>query len=378
MKEPYTRSVEKKDPVKYYAAHYWLGKLGKPAEKVYDMILQYFETLEAAWEESENALLKSVCFPNPLLTERFYSATLREEALRVCDAALRKKMTLLSPEDEAYPSLLKECSGKPFLLFCVGKPEKINACRSVLGVVGARNCTAYGRSVTRNICMPLAPYSVAIVSGLARGIDAAAHSAALDKGMFTAAVLGCGADIIYPAENAGIYRRIKENGVILSEYPPGTVPFKSHFPARNRIIAGMSECILVCEAGLGSGALITANFALEDGRDLLAIPANIDTASGSGCNSLIKSGAGCVTSYRDVLEAMHISAEEAAVGETEISGLNDSEKAVFLFLRREPGDCDDISAATGLDMGLIRRILTTLEINGYIKRRSDGVYYTDA
>lgn len=366
---------KERDPVRYYAARYWIGRLGRPAHAVLDALLQVFSGPEEAWEESEKALLRSVRFGKGTLSDRFYQAEFREESLRVCSTALRKGMRLLCPEDSDYPALLKESSGKPLLLFCLGQTEKLNASRAMLGVVGARNCTAYGRSVTKSLCAALAPYGIAVVSGLARGIDAAAHSAALENGMFTAAVLGCGADVIYPAENAGIYRRIKEHGVILSEYPPGTTPFKSNFPARNRIIAGMSECVLVSEAGLGSGALITAGLALDEGRDVLAVPADIDRASGSGCNMLLKNGAGCVTSYRDILSALRIDTEKAEAGDTEIAGLSERERKIFLLLKKEPGDCDLLAEAAGMNVSEVRKILTMLEINGYIKRRSDGVYY---
>lgn len=360
----------------FYAKYYWLSKLGRPVDKIYEILLSYFEGPDAAWEEASKGMTKNTFLPNIKLNERFYDASLREEALRICYDAMEKGIKLVCPEDNEYPKLLNKYSAKPYLLFYEGNLARLNECYSSLGVVGSRNCTQYGRSVTASICSSLAPYGIAVISGMARGIDYAAHKAALDSGMFTAAVLGCGTNIVYPAENVGIYKRIKAEGVIISEYPPGTRPFKSFFPARNRLIAGMSECVLVCEAGLSSGALITAGLAADDGRDVLAVPSNIDSSSGSGCNALIKSGAACITSYRDILNAMNVDTENAVLDGVELCSLSGDERKVFEYIRSAAGTEDEISAGTGFSSAGVKRILTVLEINGYVTRRYDGVYHT--
>ncbi len=356
-----------------YAMYYWLGRLGRPVAKIYDELTERFGTLENAWEESSHVLRNTV-FSCNTLNERFYDNSIKGESLRVCEGALKKNIRLLCPFDDDYPVLLKESSVKPFLLFCKGNIGRINRIENLLGVVGSRNCSAYGRMVTQSLCGGLGDYNFAIVSGLARGIDTVAHKAALDNNMFTVGVLGCGIDFVYPAENSGVYKSMEEKGAIISEYPPGASPFKSNFPARNRIIAGMTSAVLVCEAGLGSGALITAQLAGDEGRDVLAVPSNINVACGSGCNSLIKNGAACVTSYKDILYAYNIEPRDKEACELEISGLCDEEKMIYFYILNNTGNCDDVVKGTGLDVASARRIMTTLEINGYIKRRYDGVY----
>ncbi len=360
----------------YYALYNWIGKLSNNTNKLYNDIVGIFGTLQEAWSESKNAMLRTTCFSRDTVTEKFYCDKLREDALRQCEEALQKGMVLLTPFEEDYPSLLREYSRKPFLLYCKGDVKGINRSENIIGVVGSRNCTAYGREVTKNLCRELSAYDFAIVSGFARGIDTVAHKAALGKGIFTAAVLGCGADLIYPGENRALYNEIVDRGVIISEQPPGTEPFKQNFPARNRIIAGMSSGILVCEAGLGSGALITAQLAADDGRDVMAVPSNIDTASGSGCNTLLKEGAYCITSHKDILRIYGIDEKEFTQGALDISALSCNERAIYKIIENKTGNCDSISEETGVDIAQVRRVLTTLEINGYITQRYDGVYYS--
>jgi len=369
-------SLKENNPAEYYAMYYWLGRLGRSQKNVFAELMSFFSCLEEAWRTPCSSL-RNICFGPDVSDERFYDKRLRQEALSVCTKAIEKGQILVCTEDEDYPLLLKEYSVKPYLLFTRGDIKKLNKTGNPLGVVGSRSCTPYGKAVTYNFCKSFSQYDFAIISGLARGIDSIAHKAALGNGIFTAAVLGCGVDVPYPVENTGLYRQIAEQGVIISEYPPGTQPFKSHFPARNRIIAGMSKGILVCEAGLGSGALITAQLAVDDGRDVFAVPSQIDSASGSGCNALIKNGASCVTSYKDILQAFNIDTQNSAASEIDISSLNSEEKIVFFYIYNNCGNCDTVINATGLDAASARRILTTLEINGFIKCRSDGVYYTN-
>ena len=365
----------KNDELGRYERYAWVGKLSQNTNKTFDEIVSVFGSLENAWNESKNSLLRNAMFSKDVLTERFYNEKLRDEARFECEKALKTGMTLLSPEDENYPLLLKEYSRKPFLLYCFGETRKLNKSKNILGVVGSRNCTAYGREITRKLCQSLCSFDFTIVSGLARGIDTAAHKAVRSMNTFTVAVLGCGCDIVYPSENRGLYREIRDFGVVLSELPPGTPPLKQYFPARNRIIAGMSSAVLVCEAGLGSGALITAQLAIDDGRDVLAVPSNIDSSVGSGCNTLIKEGAYCITSHKDILRVYNIDDEEVGSEDIDVEALGIVEKTVFLQLCNEAGTCDSIADRTGLEISNIRRALTTLEINGYVNQRYDGVYY---
>jgi len=187
------------------------------------------------------------------------------------------------------------------------------------------------------------------------------------------AVLGCGLNIVYPSENVGLYKRICETGVIISEYVPDTPPFKSYFPARNRIISGLSDAVLVVEAGLGSGALITADLALDDGKDVLAVPNRIDVPCGSGCNSLIKNGAFCVTSSSDLYYCLGIDNDLKDSPDMLTEALNEDQLNVYNIVKTNPQITDeDIAEETGISYIIVKRCLSSLEINGFIRRTSNG------
>ncbi|MGN0704791.1 MAG: DNA-processing protein DprA, partial [Lentihominibacter sp.] len=199
-----------------------------------------------------------------------------------------------------YPAILKEIRGYPRELFYRGNIDLIN--RRCAAVVGSRKTTQYGRTISKNISGALAERNIVVVSGMAKGIDACAHRGALDVSGGTIAVLGNGVDVCYPEENRQLKEEIERNGLILSEYPPGRKPEKYYFPQRNRIISGLSELTVVVQAGGSSGALITAELAAEQGRDVFAVPGNIDSRYNLGNNKLIKEGAVPVTCIQDILD----------------------------------------------------------------------------
>src|SRR5439155_13566721 len=212
----------------------------------------------------------------------------------------------LTWETEGYPKRLRELDDAPPVLYALG--ELSAADDWAVGVVGTRRATSYGREAATQLSSGLAESGVTVVSGLAHGIDTVAHKAALDAGGRTIAVLGSGLDVIYPYENRQLVRRILDEGVgaVITEYPLGTQPDAMNFPPRNRIISGMSLGVLVVEAGEKSGALITVTFALEQGRDVFAVPGPITSRVSEGTNNLLKLGAKCVTSARDILEELNI------------------------------------------------------------------------
>ena len=208
---------------------------------------------------------------------------------------------LLTMQDALYPDRLRNIFDPPVLLYGRGRMPLFDE-EAAVSVVGTRTCTPYGISTSEELGYQLAKEGAVVVSGLARGIDGASHRGALRAGGFTAAVLGGGVDVVYPAENRRLYEDIAATGVLLSEYPPGTEPMGSHFPVRNRILSGLSLAVLVVEAPERSGALITANTALEQGRDVFAVPGPIDAPNSRGSNRLIRDGAGLVTCGWDILE----------------------------------------------------------------------------
>ncbi len=218
---------------------------------------------------------------------------------KTIDQAHRLGIHIVTRCDESYPARLLTIYDSPPVLFIRGGLDPDEIC---VAVVGSRQASAYGRYTTQKISRELALAGVTIVSGMARGIDSCAHRGALSAKGRTLAVLGCGPDVVYPPENRKLFNEILENGALISEYPPGTEPLPYHFPARNRIISGLSYGVLVVEAGEKSGSLITARLAAEQGREVFAIPGTIDSASSRGANSLIKQGAKLIDHVDDILE----------------------------------------------------------------------------
>ncbi len=270
--------------------------------------------------------------------------------------------------DAEFPRLLAAIHDPPPRLYVRGAAEVALLAEPAVAIVGARACSAYGRSVTRSLARELASAGLVVVSGMARGIDGEAHRGALEGGGRTVAVLGCGIDRDYPAAHAELARRIGENGLVVSEYEPGVEPAPWRFPARNRIIAGMCSATVVVEARERSGALITADFALEEGRDVLAVPGEITSALSAGTNALLKLGATPVTSATDVLELYGIEPQTASRRSLDPIGT-----ALMAHLRDAPLTADELVRASGLDPGEGAAALMELELAGEVLLE-DGVY----
>ena len=241
--------------------------------------------------------------------------------------------------------------------------------RPAVAIVGARSCSSYGGHVARGLARELAAAGVVVVSGLARGIDGEAHRGALAGGGITVAVLGCGIDRDYPRSHAGLARRIAEEGLVVSEYPPGVEPAPWRFPARNRIIAGLARATVVVEARERSGALITADFALELGRDVFAVPGEITSALSAGTNDLLRQGAAPLLSADDVLGAIGL--ERAPPGPH--AALSPAAEAVSAILRDGARAADELVRAVGLGSAEVAAALVELELAG-LAASADGVY----
>lgn len=215
---------------------------------------------------------------------------------------MKYKVIKIDKNSRLYPERLKNIDYPPKQLYCLGNLELLN-CKSTLAMIGSRNCSTYGEKVAKDFAFHLAQNEVCIVSGLAKGIDAFSHIGALNANGKTIAVLGSGLDNIYPKENEKLFQEIiKKDGLIITEYPLGTKPLKHNFPARNRIISGLSDSVLVVEARKNSGTNITVDFALDQGKDVFVIPGNIYSKTSDGTNFLITEGAIPVLSYRDILK----------------------------------------------------------------------------
>ncbi|MHB0975844.1 MAG: DNA-processing protein DprA [Candidatus Aquicultorales bacterium] len=320
--------------------------------------------IESVWAAGKGDLIGAGCSEEAaarIITERL-NVDLRVTLEKMDGMGIRAALR----SSGEYPARLLRIAHPPHIVFLKGgtPPES----EAGVGIVGSRGATVYGRSMAESIAGELAASGVTVVSGLARGIDTAAHLGALKAGGRTTAVLGCGLDIAYPPENRALMERIGEKGLLISEYPPGARPFAGNFPARNRIIAGLSDGVVVVEAAERSGALITADFALEQGKDVFAIPGSARSATSRGTHALVKQGAALVERGSDVLEALGIAPDPA-----EEPLYEPEERSVLDLLGTEPTHIDEIARRLG-DSAKAARILMILQIKGTVAKDHGGMY----
>jgi DNA processing protein len=282
---------------------------------------------------------------------------------RLDDAGVR----ILSYHDNDYPLLLRDVEDAPVILYIKGDIKEDD--RFSIAIVGSRNATPYGRLVADRMARELSEAGFTIVSGMARGIDTIAHLSSLKSGGRTIAVLGSGIDMIYPPENKGLFEKIADSGCIVTEFPPGTPPNKENFPKRNRLISGLSLGVIVVEASQGSGALITARSALEQNREVFAVPGNINSPNSKGTNELIKAGARLVQRSDDIIEELAPLLKGFIRQKKDNTiGLTDEEKEVCNRLTSEPRHIDDIIRETGLPMPKMLSLLLGLELKGVVSQ----------
>jgi len=274
---------------------------------------------------------------------------------------------VLERGNSRFPPLLAQLHDPPARLYVRGGPPEVLS-RPAVAVVGARSCSAYGAQVARTLGRELGGAGAVVVSGLARGVDSEAHRGALDAGGVTVAVLGCGIDRDYPRAHADLAARIAASGAIVSEYPPGVEPAPWRFPARNRIVAGLALAVVVVEARARSGALITADFSLELGRDVFAVPGEITAVLSRGTNHLLRLGAAPLLSAADVLAAIGLEAPASVVPR-----LTAEDEAVLGTLADEARGADELARALGRTSGEIAAVLVRLELEGLVAE-ADGVY----
>jgi DNA processing protein len=272
--------------------------------------------------------------------------------------------------EENYPKRLKDIYDPPPVLYVRGEIKKED--ELAISIVGSRKTSPYGRWFTEKISRELVQQGVTIVSGMARGIDSVAHQGAISEGGRTIAVLGCGVDIVYPRENLKLCGQIVDHGAVVSEFPMESPPEAGHFPKRNRIISGLSLGVVVVQAGKGSGSLITAGYALEQGRDVFAVPGNVGAESSQGTNQLIKEGAKLVESSEDILEEIlpRWKRDEKATSKVEEreKGLSGEEKALYALLGDTPFHIDAIIRETQLEPGKVSSLLLNLELKGWVSQ----------
>jgi DNA processing protein len=279
-----------------------------------------------------------------------------------------RNLRFVGRNEPEYPPLLRELHDPPPGLFVRGSAELGLLCRPAVAIVGARACSPYGSQVARLLARELAAAGLVVVSGLARGIDGEAHRGALDAGGTTVAVLGCGIDRDYPAAHAQLAARLCDRGLVVSEYAPGVEPAPWRFPARNRVIAALAAATVVVEARERSGALITADFALEAGREVFAVPGEITSTLSSGTNALLRLGATPLTAATDVLEALGVEAPAPRPLE-----LDEYATRVLDVLAAAAAGVDELVRGTGLDAAAVATALAELELAGAVTE-AEGVY----
>lgn len=350
----------------YYVA---LSQAPGIGQKRFKVLTENFKSAREVWESSEK-LLKQIL--DPSVFEKFNKFRHDVVPEKIFADIYRKDIKILTLLDKTYPEKLKEIFDPPPVLYIKGefKPEDNLA----LAVVGTRRVTAYGREVTEILVRELSSSGLTIVSGMARGVDSLAHKTALDCGCRTIAVLGCGVDIIYPAQNVILAKEIIKNGALVSEYPPGTQPIPGHFPARNRIISGLSLGTLVTEADEKSGSLITAGSALEQNREVFAVPGPIYSRLSKGPSGLIKQGAKLVTSAEDILEELNIEQKQKAQKVKQILPDNLDEEAIIKLLINEPKHIDQLLRESKFSSDKLNGLLVTMELKGKISSLGNGSY----
>lgn len=349
----------------YYLAFQKLGV----GYQTLSTLLKHFPSVEVLWNASDEALRATGVSDTFIASFTAKRKTIDPE--EYARSVQRPDVTILPIIERCYPMLLRETHSPPLVLFVHGNIESLSG--HCLTVVGTRKPTAYGLGATRTIVEPLARAGITIVSGLAYGIDAAAHAAALDAGGTTIAVLGSGIDRVYPRVHQDLAERMTKQGAIVSEHPPGTEPQRHFFPQRNRIIAGLSAATVIVEAGLKSGALITARMALEENREVFAVPGPINAETSAGPNNLIKTGAGVVTSADDLRDVLGLDIRHAVPDNSEIHA-DSAAEAALLPLLKEPRHIDELTTISKLETSVVNATLSMLEMKGRV-RHLGGMHY---
>ena len=345
---------------------FWIGfTLVKGIGAVrFQRLLDRFGSAEAAWGANPVELAEAGL--SLKLIERLIAIREKVDLSRLWENTQSKGIHVLTWKDEAYPQRLKEIEQPPPVLYLRG--ELIPEDDWAVAIVGSRRVTPYGRQVTEEIASFLAASGVTVVSGLARGVDALAHNSALKAGGRTLAVLGSGVDRIYPPENRALAEHIYARGAVLSDYAPGTAPEASNFPPRNRIISGLSMAVVVVEAGETSGALITAEFAAEQGREVFAVPGNILAPQSKGTNKLIQQGALPLLSVNDIMQTLNLTRVGQHKAARKVLPADDVEAKLLDALGEEPLHVDEIRNQTDLPVEKVSATLVMMELKGMVRQ----------
>ena len=359
---------------------YWLAlRRAGLGSSNFALLLKHFGRIEDAWEAPTDEVRRAG------LDAQFLRAVQKAragfDAARELEAVAKASATVCTWQDEGYPAALREIPQSPPVLFLRG--NRGPAFERAVAIVGTRRVTPYGRQATETFAAALVAAGVTIVSGLARGVDAIAHRVAVEADAPTVAVLAGGIDQIYPRENAGLADRIMANGCLVSEYPPGIPARPDYFPRRNRILSGLAQATLVVEAGEGSGALHTANWAFEQGRDVFAIPGSIFSRQSQGTNAIIRDNvARLIVTPEQLLEELNLSGSggrQLTLGEKPApaaprASATPEEGRVLHWLRDAPTHVDEVARAADLPVAMVSATLQMLELKGLVRQERPMVY----
>jgi DNA processing protein len=345
--------------------YYWFALKSVPlvGNVTFRRLLERFDTPERtlAAAETELAQVRGV---NAAVVASIKSHDYREFAERECASVEKGGVRVVDFLATDYPKVLLEIPDPPPYLYVKGD---LTGIEPAIAVVGSRRASTYGLLTTTKLAEALASHGVTVISGMARGVDTSAHRGALAGSGRSVGVLGCGVDVVYPPENRKLFAEMAARGALVSEFPMGTLPLAENFPRRNRIISGISRGVLVVEAAENSGSLITAQYALEQGREVFAVPGNINYSSSRGTNRLIKQGAKLVEGVEDILEEL----PQCRTGEPHCAGvpgfsLTPQEAAVYTLLAASPLHIDDVIVKSALTVGEVSVMLLRLELKGAI------------
>lgn len=344
---------------------YWIGfNLVRGIGAVrFQQIKTFFGDLAIAWNASAEAL-KEAGLPTKALNN-FLRLRRQIDLDQYTESILNKNISVLTLLDENYPHLLKEIDQSPPVIYVKGSITPAD--EFAVAIVGTRRVSDYGQQITRDTSIYLAGHGMTVVSGLARGVDGLAHRHALEAGGRTIAVLGSGVDVIYPPEHRKLAEAISENGAVISDYPLGTQPEGINFPPRNRIISGLSLATIVVEAGERSGALITADFAVEQGRDVFAVPGNVLSPASRGTNRLIQNGAYAMVSPQDVLDVLNLTEIESIKTARQVLPADKTEAQILQVMDFEPMHIDEICNEVSLPVEKVSAALTMMELKGLVQ-----------
>ena len=369
-----TNTLSSKSPLTFYhrqEAFFWLSLRQVPGvgNVIYNRLIKKFQTPEKVFHASPEELKKIEGLRSQTI-EAIVAFKDNEWAKKELDRIEKQGITFLTIQDERFPRNLKEIYDPPPFLYVKGELREED--NLSLAVVGSRNASSYGKAMTQRLSRTLTERGFTIVSGLARGIDTCAHKGALEGGGRTVAVLGSGIDLIYPWENKGLAEEITLHGAVVSEFSLGTQPEAINFPPRNRIISGLSLGAVIVEASFRSGSLITARMALEQGREVFAVPGNVDSLWSKGTNRLIKEGAKLIMDPDDIIEEVLPQYKAPATSRQgkppETRGLTPEGRRIFDLLDSNPLHIDRLIQQSGLQPNLVSSLLLELELKGLVKQ----------